>query len=669
MTSLKELLGLAPAGAAEVIPISEFLAEWANDTRLSDNAAGRLLRAIGEPTVIDTTKDERMNRIFAGRTIRLYPGFRDFYGIELTIEEIVQNLRSAASGLIAARRIQFFVGPPGSGKSSLTTRVRELAEQGYMPVLAVREGSEYVESPVYENPLGLFQDIRQRRVIEERFKIPTGRFGAPMSFWAAEHLRRFGNDPTEFFVKLVKPSQHLRIGIAKVAPGNSKRGDLSALIGAVKDGVLVPSGGLNVTTQGLLELVEMFGGDATSLEPLIGATQDDSYQSAGAGELPHQGVIIAHANEPSWDAFKKKGLNDGLLSRIQEIRFPLCIRASEIAKIHAQYVARSDLKGVHITPGAFEISSMIAALARVKETSIVRVRMYDGEVPPSGKEKEFAVEKLMADAGNREGMSGVSERDMFGAIDRALREDPAELGLDEVTLYRVLERAVSQGRIPTFDGKPLSAVMKHDVMAMVNKRVSEIISRTYIEKHAVVAVSKADRYFELADIWLDRESERTWKDPETDQTHGREWIDQELSKIERAGLPARFKDRPKDLRHHVVSKVLHHRARQKDPKAPVVDALEEDIRTMFDKAVSMESGRQTDSFFANHPQQKELEAKQRETAANAILAVIRFGEKPTKELQQKHDEFVARMCAGGYTPRQVRRFVDWYIEQKLYETK
>jgi serine protein kinase len=44
-----------------------------------------------------------------------------------------------------------------------------------------------------------------------------------------------------------------------------------------------------------------------------------------------------------------------------------------------------------------------------------------------------------------------------------------------------------------------------------------------------------------------------------------------------------------------------------------------------------------------------------------LLPVISFGSKKDGETEKKHDEFVARMIERGYTARQVRRLVDWYM--------
>jgi serine protein kinase len=44
-----------------------------------------------------------------------------------------------------------------------------------------------------------------------------------------------------------------------------------------------------------------------------------------------------------------------------------------------------------------------------------------------------------------------------------------------------------------------------------------------------------------------------------------------------------------------------------------------------------------------------------------LLPVISFSSKADKEAEKKHTEFVARMVSRGYTARQTRRLVEWYM--------
>ncbi len=47
-----------------------------------------------------------------------------------------------------------------------------------------------------------------------------------------------------------------------------------------------------------------------------------------------------------------------------------------------------------------------------------------------------------------------------------------------------------------------------------------------------------------------------------------------------------------------------------------------------------------------------------------ILPIISFEAKGSQEMEERHKSFVNRMAARGYTEKQVRRLVDWYMHFK-----
>ena len=79
--------------------LTEYLEGCRNDPMMYASAPERILAAIGEPEVVDTARDQRLVRIFMNRTIKVYPAFSDFYGMEETSERIVGCFRHAAQGL------------------------------------------------------------------------------------------------------------------------------------------------------------------------------------------------------------------------------------------------------------------------------------------------------------------------------------------------------------------------------------------------------------------------------------------------------------------------------------------------------------------------------------------------------------------------------------------
>jgi len=123
----------------------------------------RLLAAIGEPEMIDTSRDPRLGRIHSNRTIRAYPRFSEFYGMEETIERIVAFFRQGAQGLEERKQILYLLGPVGGGKSSLAERIKALMEDEYIYVL--KAGNDL--SPVFESPLGAVRSPSASRTAAE----------------------------------------------------------------------------------------------------------------------------------------------------------------------------------------------------------------------------------------------------------------------------------------------------------------------------------------------------------------------------------------------------------------------------------------------------------------------------------------------------------------------
>ena len=98
-----------------------------------------MLRAIGEPELVDTSRDPRLARLFLNRTVRIFPAFAEFHGMEETIERIVGFFRHAAQGLEERKQVLYLLGPVGGGKSSLGERLKALMEQE--PVYVLKAGA------------------------------------------------------------------------------------------------------------------------------------------------------------------------------------------------------------------------------------------------------------------------------------------------------------------------------------------------------------------------------------------------------------------------------------------------------------------------------------------------------------------------------------------------
>ena len=132
----------------EEYSLQEYLDICKQDKTAYATAAERLLMAIGDPELLDTSTDPRLSRIFSNKVIRRYPAFADFHGMEECIDQIVSFFRHAAQGLEEKKQIIYLLGPVGGGKSSLAERLKA-TDGDPIPSTRMKAGDEI--SPIFES--------------------------------------------------------------------------------------------------------------------------------------------------------------------------------------------------------------------------------------------------------------------------------------------------------------------------------------------------------------------------------------------------------------------------------------------------------------------------------------------------------------------------------------
>ena len=624
-----------------VMTIQEYLEGCKKDPLMFAGPHERLLAAIGEPEMIDTSRDPRLGRIHSNRTIRAYPRFSEFYGMEETIERIVAFFRQGAQGLEERKQILYLLGPVGGGKSSLAERIKALMED--QPIYVLKAGNDL--SPVFESPLALFDPDTQAETLQKEYGIPRRRLTGLMSPWALKRLDEFGGDITKFRVAKVKPSRLRQIGIAKTEPGDENNQDVSSLVGKVDIRKLEMhsqndpdaysySGGLNRANQGVLEFVEMFKAPIKMLHPLLTATQEGNYVgSENIGAIPFTGIVLAHSNESEWRAFKNNKTNEAFIDRIYVIKVPYALRVTEETRIYEKLVRTSELADAPLAPGTLEMLARFSVLSRLKphENSnlFAKMRVYDGESLKEVDPKARTLQEYKDAAGVDEGMEGISTRFAFKALSATFNHDTEEVAADPVHLMYVLEQAIKREQFPEDVENQYLEFIKAELAPRYAEFIGHEIQKAYLESYHDYGQNLFDRYVDYADAWIE---DQDFKDPDTGQMLDRELLNQELSKIEKpAGIA-----NPKDFRNEVVKFTLRARANNKgrNPSWTSYEKIREVIeRRMFSQVED-------------------------------LLPVISFGSKKDSESEKKHDEFVQRMVERGYTERQVRRLVEWYMRVK-----
>ena len=620
------------------LSLQDYLRGCRDDPMMFASAAERILDAIGESKLVDTSADPRLGRIFLNRTIKVYPSFHGFYGMEETIERIVGYFRHAAQGLEERKQILYLLGPVGGGKSSLAERLKQLME--HRPIYVLTAGQQI--SPVFESPLGLFDPARLGDLLEDKYGIPRRRLTGLISPWAVKRLDELGGDISRFTVVKMMPSKLRQVCIAKTEPGDENNQDISALVGKVDIRKLEQfsqhdpdaysySGGLNHTTQGLLEFVEMFKAPIKVLHPLLTATQEGNYLGTETlGGFPYQGIILAHSNEAEWQNFKSNRNNEAFLDRISVVKVPYCLRATEETQIYKKLLDHSELVDAQCAPETLDILARFCVLTRMHKHEnspiMTKLRVYDGENLKDTGPQAKSMQEYRDAAGVDEGMTGVSTRFAFKVLSETFNYDNEEVAADPVHLMYVLEQAIKREQF----AKETEDAYLEFIKSMLAQRYAEFIGheiqKAYLESYSEYGQNLFDRYIAYADAWIE---DQDYKDPDTGQIFDRAVLDTELQKIERpAGIT-----NPKDFRNEVVKFALRARAHN-EGRNPAWTSYEK-LREVIERRM-----------FSN---------------VEALLPVISFGTKKDSDTDKKHHDFVQRLEKRGYTERQVRRLVEWYM--------
>ena len=597
----------------------------------------RMLRAIGEPEQVNTANEPRLGRIFSNRTINIYPAFKGFFGMEEPVEQIVSYFRHAAQGLEESKQILYLLGPVGSGKSSLAETLKKLAEK--CPIYVLKAGDQ--TSPIFESPLGLFDDDAAEMLDAEGIVPSRYTKRAVLSPWAAKRLAEFGGDVSKFTVVKLFPDVLNQVAVTKTEPGDENNQDISTLVGKVDIRKLEDfsqddadayswKGGLNVANQGILEFVEMFKAPIKMLNPLLTATQEGHYNGTqGFGAIPYTGMILAHSNESEWDTFKNDKTNEAFIDRVCIIKVPYCLRVSEEIGIYKNLLRGSKLADAPCAPATLEMLAQFAVLSRLKphENSSLWAKMktYNGESLKDTDPKARTVQEYRDKAGVNEGMNGISTRFAFKVLSKVFNYDNKEIAANPVHLLAVLEEQIRASEFAGDLTTEYQSFLSNHLAANFFDLIGKELQRAYLESYGEYGQNMFERYVQLADAYL---QDSDFRDPHTNEMYDRAELNAELEKIEKPSAISNVKD----FRNEVVNFVLRERASHQG-KTPSWTSYEK-LRAVIEK-----------NIFGN---------------TEDLLPVISFGSKKTGEDERKHEGFVQRMVENGYTAHQVRLLVDWH---------
>jgi serine protein kinase len=225
-------------------------------------------------------------------------------------------------------------------------------------------------------------------------------------------------------------------------------------------------------------------------------------------------------------------------------------------------------------------------------------------------------------------MNGISTRFAYKILSQTFNFTPDEIAADPVHLMFVLESAVKREQFSTETEQHYLNLIKSELAPRYAEFLGNEIQKAYLESYKEYGQNLFDRYVDYADAWI---QDIEFKDPDNGLLMDRTILNAELEKIEKpAGIA-----NPKDFRNEIVNFCLRARAKSENNGRNPVWTSYSILRDVIEKKMFSQ--------------------------VEDLLPVISFEGKKDKDLERKHTDFVSRMVERGYTMRQIRRLVDWYM--------
>ncbi|MFH0765426.1 MAG: serine protein kinase [Calditrichota bacterium] len=488
----------------------EYLDKVKADPNIVQLAHQRIYETLISPgiTEVKAVGNPKLRRIYRDDTIKIYNFFADeFFGLEPTINQIIRYFRSAAMKGEESRQVLYFMGPVGSGKSSLVEKIKKALEKNVFYAL---EGC-----PMHEEPLHLIPN-HLREKFQEILKVQIEGDLCPVCRWRLKN--EYDGNYEQFNVELKHFSRRSRIGVGVVPPVDPNNQDTSVLIGGediskldqYSEGdprVLDLSGAMNVGNRGMVEFIEVFKNEVEYLHVMITATQEKVIPAPGRhGMIYLDAAIIAHSNEAEWRKFRADHTNEAILDRIVGITVPYNLELSEEVKIYNKIINASDFKA-HIAPFTLEFASMFAILTRLEKSNkadtLTKLKIYNGdEVLEKGHTKRVEIQELR-DEVKREGFFGISTRFVMKALDQALSDSDSNC-INPINVAEALTNMVKAGDLPDDTRKEYLAFLKDTLHKEYLQVLEKEITRAFVYSYSEQAEALFQNYLDHAEAYVNR---------------------------------------------------------------------------------------------------------------------------------------------------------------------
>ncbi len=477
--------------------------------------------------ICDMILSSSVEKINEGTTneITRYKFFsEELFGIDESIEQIVEYFKSAAQRLEVRKRILLLMGPVGGGKSTIVT----LLKRGLEKWTRGQDGAVFAikACPMHGEPMQLVPP-ELRPDIEKHYGIYIEGDLCPQTRYMVEH--EYQNRIEDVQVERIFFTEKDRIGIGTFAPSDPKSQDITELTGSIDLSTIgeigVESdprayrfdGELNIANRGLMEFIEILKCDEKFLYSLLTLSQEQSIKTGRFAMIYADEVIVSHTNENEYNAFVGNRKSEALQDRIIMIKVPYNLKVSQEQKIYEKLLRQSDvLQNIHIAPHTLRVAAMFAVMTRLEVPKkanvdiVKKMKLYDGEDVEGFKMKD--VKELKSEV-VREGMDGISPRYIINRLSNALVKD----GVTYITPIDAL-RAIREGFDQHTGISPDQKESYLNLIALARREYDDIakteVQRAFVYSFEEMAKNLCNSYLDNVEAYCNKEK---MKDPITEE--------------------------------------------------------------------------------------------------------------------------------------------------------
>jgi serine protein kinase len=447
----------------------------------------------------------------------------EIFGLEKSLQQIVEYFHSGAQRLEVRKRIMLLMGPVGGGKSTIVS----LLKRGLENYTRTDAGGVYAikECPMHEEPLHLIPP-ELRDDVEREFGLYIEGDLCPKCRWLLEN--KYDNKIEAVPVVRIAFSEKNRVGIGTFTPSDPKSQDISELVGGIDLSTIgevgVESdprayrfdGELNVSNRGLMEFIELLKVDEKFLYVLLTLSQEQNIKTGRFAMIYADEVVASHTNENEYQAFVGNRKSEALQDRIILVRVPYNLRVTDEVKIYEKLLRQSALKDVHIAPHTLRVASIFAVLTRLEGSKkagmsqMKKLKLYDGEDIEDFKQKDI---KELQDEAQREGMDGISPRYVINRLSSALVRENVTC-INAIDALRALRDGLDQHTSITRDERDRYYNFISEARKEYDEMARKEVQRAFVYSFEESARGLLNNYLDNVEAYCNKTKVR---DPITDE--------------------------------------------------------------------------------------------------------------------------------------------------------